>query len=130
MATISGEQIEALWSQVAGGARDRIAQAEAYRTTVVETAKANADYLMSLLPEYRKRPELVAQGIYLVAMEEVFANADEKFIIELSEAAKDRQVRINLNRDQVKPKKQGQSNDEIMGDPRRIAGLMGVSQEN
>jgi len=104
----SGEQTEALWSQVAGGARDKIAQAEAYRTTVVETAKANADYLMSLLPEYRKRPGLVAQGIYLAAMEEVIAMADEKFIIEMSEAAKDRQVRINLNRDQVKPKKQGQ----------------------
>jgi membrane protease subunit HflK len=104
----SGEQIEALWSQVAGGARDRIAQAEAYRTRVVETAKANADYLESLLPEYRKRPELVAQGIYLGAIEDVLARADEKFIVEASQGTKDHQIRILLNRDQLKAKKQGQ----------------------
>jgi membrane protease subunit HflK len=106
--SVSGEQIEALWSQVAGGARDRIAQAEAYRTRVVETAKANADYLESLLPEYRKRPELVAQGIYLGAIEDVLARADEKFIVEASQGTKDHQIRILLNRDQLKAKKQGQ----------------------
>jgi membrane protease subunit HflK len=104
----ASDQVEALWSQVAGEARDKIAQAEAYRTRVVETAKANADYLESLLPEYKKRPELVAQGLYSTAMEEVIAAADEKFIIQMSEASKDHQVRINLNRDQAKPKKQGQ----------------------
>lgn len=105
---VSGEQIEALWSQVAGGARDKIAQAEAYRTTVVETARANADYLMTLLPEYEKRPELVARGIYLAAIEQVIAMAEETFVIQLSDEAKERQIRINLNRDQTKPKKQGQ----------------------
>jgi membrane protease subunit HflK len=105
---ISSEQTEALWSQVAGGARDKIAQAEAYRTTVVETAKANADYLMSLLPEYNKRPELFARSIYAAAIEQVIAMADEKFIIQISDTTKDRQVRINLNRDQVKAKKPGQ----------------------
>jgi len=107
-AKTSDEQCEALWSQAAGQTRNRIAQAEAYRTKVVEIARANADYLQSLLPEYRKRPDLVAQGIYLGAIEEVIANADEIFIIQLSEAAKDRQVRINLNRNPVKPQRQGQ----------------------
>jgi membrane protease subunit HflK len=106
--SLNDQQCEALWSQAAGQTRDRIAQAEAYKTKVVENAKANADYLLSLLPEYQKRPELVAQGIYLAAIEEVLANADEKFVIQMSEAAKDRQVRINLNRDSAKPKKPGQ----------------------
>ena len=100
-------QCESLWSQAAGQTRDRIAQAEAYRTKVVESAKANADYLLSLLPEYQKRPELVARGKYSDAIEEVLARADEKFIVELSEAAKERQIRINLNREPVR-KKQGQ----------------------
>jgi len=104
----AGEQTEALWSQVAGGARDRIAQAEAYRMKVVETAKANADYLTSLLPEYQKRPELVAWGIYLAAIEEVIAAADEKFIVQASQGVKNHEIRILLNRDQVKAKKQGQ----------------------
>jgi regulator of protease activity HflC (stomatin/prohibitin superfamily) len=105
---IGSEQTEALWSQVAGGARDKIAQAEAYRTTVVETAKANADYLMSLLPEYNKRPELVARSIYATAIEQVMAMAEEKFIIQISDTIKDRQIRVNINRDQVKAKKPGQ----------------------
>jgi len=104
---IDDQQCEALWSQAAGQTRDRIAQAEAYRTTVVESAKANADYLLSLLPEYQKHPELVANGRYAATIEEVLSNADEKFIVELSAAAKERQVRINLNREPVK-KKQGQ----------------------
>jgi len=105
---VGSEQTEALWSQVAGGARDKIAQAEAYRTTVVETAKANADYLMSLLPEYAKHPELFARSIYAAAIEQVMAMADEKFIIQISDATKDRQIRINLNRAPVKAKKPGQ----------------------
>ena len=106
--SISTEQIEALWTQVAGGARYKIAQAEAYRTRVVETAKANADYLQTLLPEYRKRPELVAQEIYLAAIEDVLGAADEKFVVDASREAKNHQVRILLNRDQAKMKKQGQ----------------------
>lgn len=105
---LSGEQTEALWSQVAGDARDRIAQAEAYRTRVVESAKANADYLQSLLPEYQKRPRLVAQGIYLAAIEEVLARADEKFIVQAPQNAKNHEIRVLLNRDQSKAKKQGQ----------------------
>jgi membrane protease subunit HflK len=102
------EQREQLWSQVAGQARDRTAQAQAYKTKVVESAKANADYLMKLLPEYRKRPELVAQGIYLSVLEDVLAHADEKFIVQPTQAAKEHEIRVLVNRDAVKPKKQGQ----------------------
>ena len=101
---LDDSQCEALWSQAAGQAHDRIAQAEAYKTKVVESAKANADYLLSLLPEYQKRPELWARSKYAAAIEEVLANADEKFIVEMSEGAKDRQVRINLNREPAKKK--------------------------
>jgi regulator of protease activity HflC (stomatin/prohibitin superfamily) len=106
--SLNDQQCEALWAQAAGQTRDRLAQAEAYKTTVVETAKADSDYLMKLLPEYQKRPELVARGLYAAAIEDVLTRADEKFIIELSEASKDRQVRINLSREPVKPKRAGQ----------------------
>jgi len=105
---VGDDQREALWAQVAGEARDRIAQAEAYRTSVVETAKANADYLQTLLPEYRKRPGLVANGIYWAAIEEVIANAEEKFVVQASQGAKDHEIRVLVNRDPVKGKKQGQ----------------------
>lgn len=90
-----------LWSQVAGEAQNTVAQAQAYSTKVVEDAKANATYLASILPEYRKWPELVAQGIYLDTIERVLENAEEKFIIEPAEASQGQEIRIMVNRDQT-----------------------------
>ncbi|MHC4394819.1 MAG: SPFH domain-containing protein [Planctomycetota bacterium] len=103
--TVSEQEEEILWSQLAGAAQEQIAQARAYRTKVVETAKANAEYLQEMLPEYKKRPELVIQKIYLDAIEYVLNKADEKFIIQAAEGAKEREVRIKINRDPtLKPK--------------------------
>ena len=65
-----------------------ISEARAYRTTVVSDAKANAEYLTQLLPQYREYPELVLQRIYQDAVEEVLANAEEKFIMQRSEDGK------------------------------------------
>ncbi len=102
---ISDQEKELLWSQLAGAGEEKIAQARAYRTKVVETAKANADYLQQLLPEYRKRPELVIQKIYQDAIEYVLNNADEKFVIQPTEGAKGKELRILVNKDpSLKPK--------------------------
>jgi len=98
-------QKKLLWSQLAGTAQEKIANARAYRTTVVETAKANADYLREILPEYRKRPELVIQEIYQAAIEYVLNNTDEKFIIQSTEGTKGREVWIKFSRNpELKPK--------------------------
>jgi membrane protease subunit HflK len=103
---LSEQEQEKLWSQLAGTAREKIAEARAYRAKVVETAKANADYLERLLPEYRQRPELVIQKIYLDAIEQIFANADEKFVIQTTGGTKGSQMRVLLNRDpSLKPKR-------------------------
>ena len=102
---ITEAEKELLWSQLAGAAEGKIAQARAYRTKVVENAKANADYLQRLLPEYRKRPELVIQKVYQDAIEYVLNKADEKFIIQPTEGAKGKELRILLSRDpSLKPK--------------------------
>ena len=93
------DKLEALWAQVAGEAQDILAQAMAYRTKVVEAAKANSNYLLSILPEWRKRPELVTQRLYLDAIEQVLLNAEEKFILQPSEGLKGREIRLLLNRD-------------------------------
>ena len=99
------EQLEFLWTQVAGQAQDTLAQAMAYRTKVVEAARANANYLKSILPEFRKRPELVTQRIYLDTIEQVLANADEKFILQPSADSKGQEIRILVNKDPLsKPK--------------------------
>ena len=55
--------------------------------------------LKSLLPEYRKNPELVVQRIYLDAIDAVLANADEKIVVEPSDISALRELRILLNRD-------------------------------
>lgn len=96
---LSEQEEELLWSQLAGTARGKIAEARSYRARVVETAKANADYLERLLPEYRQRPKLVIQQIYLDAIENIMNNADEKFVIQTTKGSKGTQIRVLLNRD-------------------------------
>jgi membrane protease subunit HflK len=92
-------------NKASGTAQEEIAEARFYRTTVVETAKADADYLQRLLPEYRQRPKLVIQQIYLDAIEQIFDNADEKFVVQTSDDAEGTQLRVLLNRDpSLKPK--------------------------
>jgi len=105
--TNSSEQKELLWIQLAGDAAEKIAQARAYRTKVVESAKANVEYLHEILPEYRKRPRLVTQKIYLDAIEYVLNNAAEKFIVQPTKGSKGREFRIILNRNPtIKPRSQ------------------------
>lgn len=99
--TAPEEEKELMWFQLAGQAQEKIAGARAYRTKVVETAKANAEYLQKLLPEYQKRPELVVQKIYQDAIEYILNNVDEKVILQPAEGAKDREIRILINRDQT-----------------------------
>jgi len=88
-------------------AQEKIAEARAYRTKVVASARANAEYLRQLLPEYRKRPELVVQEIYRDAIERIFTNVNEKFVI-----PKGAELRILVNRDpSLKPKSRQGTND-------------------
>jgi len=106
--SMSDEQMDALWSQVAGRAQNSIAEARTYRTEVVASAEANAKYLQSILPEYRKRPELVAQQIYLDAIDQVLRSADEKFVLQPSSRTQGQEIRVLLNRDDTLGPKQGQ----------------------
>jgi membrane protease subunit HflK len=102
---VSEDHLAALWSRATGDVQDTIAQAQSYRTRVVERARANADYLQSILPEYRKRPEIVLREIYQDAMQEILKNVDEKFVVDRSDGAGEREVRILVNRDaMLKPK--------------------------
>ena len=100
------QTMKLLWQDLGGTAREKLADAEAYQARVVETAKANADYLQRLLPEYRLRPKLVLQKIYLDAIKRIFANAEETYVVQSAENAKDGEIRVVINRDPLlKPKK-------------------------
>jgi len=99
------QQKEQLWLQLAGKAQEEIAGARGYKTQVIENARANADYLSRILPEYRKHPRLVVQRIYKDAIEQIFDNADEKIVIQPGHTKAGSEIRVLLNRDPaIKPK--------------------------
>jgi membrane protease subunit HflK len=85
---------EKLFSLLAGDSQSKIAQARAYRTEVVESAKANAEYLAHLLEGYRANPKFILQNIYQQMITDVMGNADEKIFIDTAG-----EKRIMLNRD-------------------------------
>jgi len=103
---LSEEERRRYLSQLGGTSREIIANARAYRTTVVEAARANADYFRKLLPEYRQHPDLVLQRIYQDAVEDIFDNAVEKFIVQSSGGGKRKQIRILVNSDPARKKRQ------------------------
>lgn len=112
--TVTQEQKEILWSQLSGKLQENLAEARIYATRVEKNAEASAKYFQSLLPEYRKTPDIVTNRLYYDAMEKVFANADEKFTIQTSAGAEGSQLWINLNRDTtLRPKnKEKQAEDK------------------
>ena len=110
--SIDEQAKEQLWSKLVGTAQDKIAEARIYRTKVVERARANADYLESILPEYKQRPKLVLQKIYLDAMENILSNADEKFVVQTTKGSKGTQMRVLLNRDPKLKKKKSTEQTE------------------
>lgn len=106
------EERLALLDQLSGRAQETISRARAYRTRLVEDARANADYLQQLLPEYRLRPKLVLQRIYQDAVEEILANVDEKILVESSQGDKARELRVLINRNPDIRKKQTQDQNQ------------------
>ncbi len=101
---------EALVAGLSGQVQSKISAARAYRTTVVNDAKANADYLRELLPEYKKHPQLVLQQLYQDAVSEVLEGAQEKIVIQPSADGKAREIRVLINRDPNIKKQQSQNN--------------------
>jgi regulator of protease activity HflC (stomatin/prohibitin superfamily) len=109
---ITQQQLENLLANSSGQIRQTISEAKAYRTQVVEAAKASADYLAKLLPEYRKRPKLVLERIYQEAMEEILSNTQEIIIVQPSSGIKDTEFRVMINRDPMLEKKKKQEKKE------------------
>lgn len=106
--SIDEETREYLWSQLVGTALEKLSDARVYATTVEQSARANAVYLQSLLPEYRQRPELVLQRLYLDYIEQILGNAEEKFFYQKTENADGAEIWVLLNRDATLPPVTGQ----------------------
>jgi membrane protease subunit HflK len=101
---LTQSQKEDLVAQMKGQVQGWVSESRAYKTRVVEEAKANAEYLHKLLPEYNKYPKLVMQRLYQDAMEEVLANAEEKIVIQPGQGQ--REIRVLINRDTKSLKKE------------------------
>ncbi len=97
--TVTEAQREALWSQAQGQVSSMISEARVYRTRVVESARSQAGYFEQLLPEFRKRPELVIQSLYIDNLKQVLGGAEETFVLQPAIPDKKREIRIMLNRD-------------------------------
>lgn len=115
--TADANQLETLWSQAEGQAQTLISDARTYRTETVTSAEANAKRLESLLPQYKLRPELVAQQLYLETMDQVLRNAKEKFVLQPSGDAKTQEIRVMLNSDPALRRKQQQDQTQTTNQP-------------
>ncbi len=102
-------QKEELVAQMKGQVQSLISESRGYKTTTVAEARANAEYLQKLLPEYNKRPELVLQRIYQDAIEQIMAKADEKMFIQPG-GDNPKELRIQMNRDVKSQKKTQETN--------------------
>lgn len=107
---LTDKQRETYLSMLSGRAQEQISQARAYRTKVVETAKANADYLLQLLPEYKERPKLALQQIYQDTISGVLDKVDEQIIIPPDQNDGPREIRVLINRNEARAK-ENQRND-------------------
>jgi membrane protease subunit HflK len=105
---LTQQQKEDLMAPMKGQVQGLVSEARAYKTRVVEEAKANADYLQKLLPEYKKHPQLVLQRLYQDAMEEIMASVDEKIMLQPGASQNGKEIRIQINRDPKAQKKQTQ----------------------
>jgi len=101
--SVTDQQQEDYVHQMGGQVQVILAEAWAYRTRVEQDAKAAADYLKSLLPEYRKRPALVLQRLYQDAVEEILQKVDETIFVPPYKD-RGREIRVMINRDIARPK--------------------------
>ncbi|MBN1796474.1 MAG: protease modulator HflK [Sedimentisphaerales bacterium] len=92
-------------NEAEGQSAEKIANANAFKRQIVESAQANAEFFNQLLPEYRKRPKLVVQERYRQAIKSILENVDEKMIIQPTGSARGSEIRIELNRDPTIKKK-------------------------
>ena len=87
-----------------------IADAQAYRTRVVASIKADTTYFKAMLKEYRKNPDIVLVSRYTDVLGDVLTLADDKFIIRTNENGK-QEIRILLNREPPKKDKKNEEED-------------------
>ncbi len=81
----------------------KINSAEAQRKALVEMVSADVRRFNSLLPEYRKNPQLFKELRKADTLSRIFTNSMDKVVIQEREDGKPREFRILINREPERP---------------------------
>ncbi|MFW6107135.1 MAG: protease modulator HflK [bacterium] len=89
-------------TEARGDAERIVEEARAYKSRVVQRAQADADYIESVVAEYRQSPRMLnlfLEQRLIEVLEETLSEADETFVIDLGTGDGRREVRLWLQRD-------------------------------
>jgi regulator of protease activity HflC (stomatin/prohibitin superfamily) len=81
-----------------------LADADAYKTDVVESMKSESKTFTAILKEYRKNPTTVPVALYSDALATVLKSADDIFVLRANKKGT-QELRLLLNREPPKTKK-------------------------
>lgn len=90
-------------SQAAAHAASRTNEAEADRVLLVQSVQAEAQRFSDLLPRYLASPSVFANILLSEKLGQVFPNAQDKIFLPERADGKPRELRIQFNREPVKP---------------------------
>lgn len=105
------KQVEQLLEQAGGSVREIMEKSLSYRTKMVKSAQADAEYLQALLPEYQKNPKVVLTRLLLSTLEQTLPTVRKWYM------PKDvYRIRMQLDRDpdELRYAQQQPAQDQMM----------------
>lgn len=88
------KKVSELLSQAGGSIQEELAEAKIYKTKVIESAKADAEYLKALLPKYRENPIVVLTRLLISNLEPLLPKVRKWYIPENA-----KEIRLTIDRD-------------------------------
>ncbi len=95
------KRVRELLAQAGGTVQDILADAKIYKTKVVESARADAEYLQALLPRYQESPNVVLTRLLLSTLEKLLPKVRKWYLPEHVD-----QARFIIDRDPQELKQQ------------------------
>lgn len=89
-----GKKVTGLLENASGSVREIISDAQSYRTRVVETAKADAEYFKSLLPKFLEDRQVVLTRLLLSTVQDLFSRVEKRYV-----PSDVREIRVIIDRD-------------------------------
>ncbi|NLE29771.1 MAG: protease modulator HflK [Phycisphaerae bacterium] len=74
------KQVRQLLEQAGGSIREILERSQSYRTKMVKSAQADAEYFQALLPEYRKNPKVVLTRLLLSTLEQTLPSVHKWYL--------------------------------------------------